>query len=163
MSHRSGSGSGNRSEDLRFGKVMCCVSSSHVSAELNKLAGSARHSDQEAWPSGQCRTRGCWHNSASAMRRMPLPLCTLSYSMLPRAVVTIVDDEDDFGTDVRMHAELKRGKMENCRLRRRCGRLRIKLAIIGEGSRAVSTKCAHVNFEASLVPAWYDLPSIVSS
>ena len=29
-----------------------------------------------------------------------------------RAVVTIDDDEDDFGTDIRMHGELKRVKME---------------------------------------------------
>ena len=29
----------------------------------------------------------------------------------PRAVVTIDDDEDDFGTDIRMHEELKRVKM----------------------------------------------------
>ena len=77
--------------------------------------------------------------------------------------MTIDDDEDDFGTDIRMHEELKRVKKENSRLRRRCGRLRIKLACIGEDSRAVSTKCAHVTLEASLVPAWYDFSSVVSS
>ena len=81
----------------------------------------------------------------------------------PRAVVTIDDDEDDFGTNIRMHEESKRVKVENSRLRRRCGRLRIKLASIGEDSRVVSTKCAHVNLEASFVPAWYDLSSVVSS
>ena len=31
---------------------------------------------------------------------------------------TIDDDEDDFGTDIRMHEELKRVKMENSRVRR---------------------------------------------
>ena len=81
----------------------------------------------------------------------------------PRAVVTIDDDEDDFGTDIRMHEELNRVKMENSRLSRRCGRLRIKLASIAEDPRAVSTKCAHVNLEASLVPVCYDLSSVVSS
>ena len=81
----------------------------------------------------------------------------------PRAVVTIDDDEDDFGTDIRMHEESKPVKMGNSSLRRRCGRLGIKLASIGEDSRAVSTICAHVNWEASLVPAWYDLSSAVSS
>ena len=81
----------------------------------------------------------------------------------PRAVVTIDEDEDDFTIDIRMYEELKRVKMENSRLRRRCGRLPIKLASLGEDSRAVSTKCAHVNLEASLVPAWYDLSSVVSS
>ena len=46
---RSGAGTGNRSEDLRFRKVLCCVFSRHVSAELNtKLAGLALHSGQEA-------------------------------------------------------------------------------------------------------------------
>ena len=56
----------------------------------------------------------------------------------PRPVVTI--DDDDLGTDIRMHEELKRVKIEkNSRLRRRCGRLRIKLERIGEDSRGVST------------------------
>ena len=146
---RSGACSGNRSEDLRFGKVLCCVFSRHVLAELNtKLAGLAQAFGQEAWPCGSdhCHTRCCWHSIGDAAE-----------------TTTIDDDEDDLGTDIRMHEELKRVKMDNSRLRRRCGRLRIKLASIGEDSRAVSTKCAHVNLETSLVPAWYDLASVISS
>ena len=46
---RSGAGSGNRSEDLRFHKVLCCVFFYNVSTELNtKLAGLAQYSGQEA-------------------------------------------------------------------------------------------------------------------
>ena len=77
---RSGSGSGSGSEDLHFGKVLCCVFSRHDSAELNaKLAGPAQHPGQEAWPCGSdhCHTRCCWHSSTSAMRRKPLLLFTL--------------------------------------------------------------------------------------
>ena len=65
-------------------KVLCCVFSRHVSADLNtKLAGLAQHSGQEASPCGSdhFHTRCCWHSSASAMRRKPLPLFTLSCSM----------------------------------------------------------------------------------
>ena len=69
----------------------------------------------------------------------------------PRAVVTI-DDDDDFGTDIRMHEELKRVTWET-----------LGSDFDAEDSRAVSTKCARVNLEASLVPAWYDLSSVVSS
>ena len=60
----------------------------------------------------------------------------------PRAVVTIDDDEDDLDTDICMCEELKRAKMENSRVRRRCGRLRMKLTSTGKDSRGVSTKCA---------------------
>ena len=63
----------------------------------------------------------------------------------PRAVVTI-DDEDDLGTDIRMHEELERVKMENSRLRRRCGRLRIKLVSIGEDSREVFNQVCTCQF-----------------
>ena len=50
----------------------------------------------------------------------------------PYAVVTIDDDEDgDVGTNICMHQELKRAKMENAKLRRRYARLRIKLASCG--------------------------------
>ena len=80
----------------------------------------------------------------------------------PRVVVTIDDDEDDLGTDIRVDEEVKRVKMGNSRLRRRCRRLRIKLASIGEDSRGVLTKCAHDNFEASLVPAFSGQPLISS-
>ena len=49
----------------------------------------------------------------------------------PIAVLTI---DDDLGTDICKYEELKRAKMENSSLGRRCGRLRIKLASIGEDS-----------------------------
>ena len=78
------------------------------------------------------------------MRRKPLPLLL---DDPPRAAVTIDDDEGDLGTDIRMFEELKCVKMENSRFRRQCGRLRIKLARIGEDSRGVSIKCADVNLE----------------
>ena len=71
----------------------------------------------------------------------------------PRAVVTNDDDEDNLGTDICMHEELKLAKMEISRLKRRYGRLRIKLATSGEDSRGVPSKCANVNLEASLLSA----------
>ena len=99
------------------------------------------------------------------MRLKPMPVHALLLDDPSRAVVTIDDDEDQLGIDICMHEELKRAKTENSRLRRRCGRLRIKLASIGEDPRGerVSTKCAHVNLEASLLPAQYDHSSVDSS
>ena len=163
---RSGSGSGNRSEDLFFWQsVVLCL----LSSRFRRIEHQTRWTCTALWP-----------------RSVALPIRSLPHEVLlaqlgigdaaettasvhalllddpPRAVVTIDDDEDDFGTDARMYEELKRVEMKNSRLRRRCGPLRIKLASIGEDSRAVSTKCAHV-LEASLVPAWYDLSSVVSS
>ena len=70
----------------------------------------------------------------------------------PQAVVTIDDDgDDDIGTCMCIHEELKRAKMENAKLRRRYARLRIKLASCGEDPRGVSTKCATYNGECSTV------------
>ena len=141
----SGASSGNRSEDLRFGTVLCCVFSRHVAAELKtKLAGLARNPGQEALA---LRIR-------SLAREVLLAQLGIGDAAETSASVhALWHDEDDLGTDICMYEELKRAKIENSRLRRRCGRLRIKLANMEEDGRGVSTKCAHVNLEASLVPA----------
>ena len=53
------------------------------------------------------------------MRRKPFAsVHALLLDDLPRAVVAVDDDEDDVVSDIRIHEELKRVKMENSRLRR---------------------------------------------
>ena len=48
---------------------------------------------------------------------------------------------------------------------KRAGKLEAQTSMrnVEEDSRGVSTKCAHVNWEASLVPPWYDLSLVASS
>ena len=118
-------------------KVLCCVFSRHVSAERNtKLAGLAQQSRPR---SVVLRIRSLPREVLLAQLGIGDAVETTAFvhALLlddpPRAVVTIDDDDDDLGTDIRMHEELKRVKMENSRLRRRSGRLRIKLASIGRG------------------------------
>ena len=65
---RSGASSGNLSEHLRFGKVLCGVVSSLVTFPQNVTPNSLDlHSilGQEAWSCGSdhCHTRCCWHSS----------------------------------------------------------------------------------------------------
>ena len=82
----------------------------------------------------------------------------------PRVVVTIDDDEDDLGTDICMYEELKRAKMEHSRLRRRCGRLRIKLASIGADSRGgFNQVCTCQLGNVTPTSVWSDFSSEVSA
>ena len=117
-----------------FVLAKCCAVSSLVTFPQNGAPNSL-DLRQEALPCGsdQCHTKCCWHSSASAMRWKPVLLFTLFLlDDPPRAVVTI-DDDDDLGTSICMYEELIRAKMELSRLRRRCGRLRNKVTIVGEG------------------------------
>ena len=59
-----------------FVLAKCCAMSS--------LVRFAQHSGKEAQPCGSdhCHARCCWHSSALAMRRKPVPLFTLFCSMI---------------------------------------------------------------------------------